>query len=65
MTVDEQPDAVAAAAERAKTTAGRNIPAFDDLLFVEFNVLPLRRNPEKSEAQAVRPVFGDEVERLG
>ena len=41
------------------------VPALDDLLLVEFDVLPLRRNPEKSESQAVRPVFGDEVERIG
>jgi hypothetical protein len=31
VTSEEVPDAVAAAAERAKTTAARNIPVFDDL----------------------------------
>jgi len=31
VTAGEQPDPMVAAAERAKTTAGRNIPSFDDL----------------------------------
>ena len=40
------------------------ISAFDDLLFVEFDVLPLRRDAEESEADAIRAVFGDEVKRV-
>ena len=44
---------------------GREIAAFLDLLFVEANVLPARRNPHQTEAQTVRAIFLDQVERIG
>ena len=42
----------------------REVPAFLDLLFVERNVLADRRDPHQAEAQSIRTVFRDQIERV-
>ena len=43
----------------------REIAAFFDLFFVKANVLTARRDPHQPEAQTIRAVFVDQVERIG
>ena len=40
------------------------ISSLDDLLFVELDILSLRRDAQESKADAIGAVFGDEVERV-
>src|SRR6266436_7633070 len=44
---------------------GGEIAAFFDLFFVEANILAARRDPHQAEAQTVRAIFVDQVERIG
>lgn len=58
MTSEEVPDAVAAAAERAKTTAARNIPVFEDLP-VPADTANLRKGANLNDALlALLPLVG-------
>ncbi|HEX3548098.1 MAG TPA: FABP family protein [Mycobacterium sp.] len=58
MTSEEIPDAVAAAAERAKTTAARNIPVFEDLP-VPADTANLRKGANLNDALlALLPLVG-------
>ena len=43
---------------------GREIAAFFDLFFVEANILAARRDPHQAEAQTVRSILVDQLERI-
>ena len=42
----------------------REVAPFLDLLLVEANVLPNRRDSHQAETQAIRAIFPDQVERI-
>jgi len=44
---------------------GREIASLFDLLFIEANVLAARRDTHETEAQTVRAVLVDQIERIG
>ena len=44
---------------------GREIAALLDLLLIERDVLPARRDPHQAKAQTVRAILRDQIERIG
>ena len=53
-----------AEARRVPELVGK-VPALLDLLLIKTNVLPAGRNPHQTETQPIRPIFRDQVERIG